>query len=305
MTGTQFERSKRSLFFGILLIITLVVIASISAVATVLGQGEKFYSHPVYFIPWAFLALQVLIYPVFIKMDSSRLGHFLLGHAPFLVLFFTVLLSLLTMRSGEIRIQQGETILLKNRLPELGIPFSLNNTAEFQVLGGDVQGSDIKTRYYLKDGKTPRHGVIAINQSLRLGAIRLYQQSGGVGVREILFNVDGKEFNLFDFDDGPILLSSGSFLTIAPLNLINELLSYKWQLLDHYGHVVDKGEFVPDVDGSFSHPSFYLKILKEDYLFISILQVVYAPLSIPLGLIAVVFLILLAWKLWGRKNDPS
>jgi len=246
--------------------------------------------------------LLIFIYPLIIKKATNDYINYLFIHLPFVLFVFIIMISFLTNRTYELSVQENETIKISDITNKMNIKQTGFGTLKLAKI--NLKNKNISSFFdvTLTNSKTISK-VAGINKPIKIDNIKIYQKNWALGISEIIFTFENKEYNIFQQQDSPIKTKEGGFFELYPKDIHDNKILYGWNIYSKNKKLLDTGLFtLNEILSSKSPPAKYnFSIIKEEFELVSILQATYKPFNFILGLSSIIFLIILFFNLWGNN----
>lgn len=298
---------KQKYFVGFSIII-LLIIAFLTGFASFFPMNDTliFVSSIPYIALWMIIFILLISYIFLVKSNISRKISYIIDHFPFVLLMWSIALTLFTTSRIEFRIHENEAVPLSRIFENIGLSYKTDTSMTF---------TDFETESYTRKNKTMHHyraslgfsdntvKTIEVNKPLKIKNITLYFKGWSKVINRFNFSINNERYNIFEQSGNPINLDEKKQFLLRPLDVNNE------------GDIMFEYIITEDVN-IIANSIFTEKNYTEDDILKEInftvtdssyghtleLIAVHSPLKILLAITAIIFMIILAYSLFIKSS---
>jgi hypothetical protein len=219
------------------------------------------------------------------------------------------MIALSTSKSIEIRVSEGAVISFSKLAHSLAMKPDFSDDEKLSLIRFEKTTISnrnksmlmYKSHFLLYDGGNTNQKTIAVNKPLKYKGIKLYQQDWDFAIYDFAFSFRGKNYVLENYKGQDLILRDNRRFVFFPIDANGKDIIYNWLILSSNNQTIEEGQFtIKELN-----PEHYLQkeygfnITKANIGFISIFLATYKPYNILVGIAAILFILALAFDLWG------
>ncbi len=207
-------------------------------------------------------------------------------HGSFLLFFIFFILALVTQKSVDIEIGEGERVSLAG----LGVPATIGLSL-FTVSNNSRNTACIFSDIDILSPGSSAYTEISVNKPASFKGLDIYQKGYYFGFKSLMISFRGRTFDMTDLKE-ELVAENGLIFRFEPFERINGRMIFNFVLADKTGAVFSSGLFdEKSVDIPLLR-QYGFRIIRNNYRTVSVLRFVSSPFLLSLGVFSVIFLLL-------------